>query len=261
MKLTKLSTVTMLALASSVAMANDDSNRQVFTTLAKPAAVGVEVGLLGYGANVAWGVNDSVELQAGWAGVAETEGTLDTSKILDFVNKKDDLELPIPNAQATARLKMSNPYLGVQLRPFKNWLTVGTGVIVPQQSLSLEATTSENKTFSIKGYEHTLEAGDSLKIELENRNKLAPYLTVGVRPNINSRFGISAEVGAAYTGKYDSYVTVTPTANNANTANTASQYTGDQNQYDKLRSDIEDELNNVSLPVFPIVKLGATLRF
>ena len=77
MKAIKLSVVSAAVLLSTSAMANVvtntgatvvDGTRTIFSTLVKPAAVSAEVGTLGYGANIGWAVNDTVELQAGWAG-------------------------------------------------------------------------------------------------------------------------------------------------------------------------------------------------
>ena len=41
-----------------------------------------------------------------------------------------------------------------------------------------------------------------VKVEatVENKNTLAPYLTLGFRPNITNNFGVFGEIGAAYTG-------------------------------------------------------------
>lgn len=248
MKLKHITLMTLVALTSSVAMAE---------TMGKPAAVSVEAGSLGYGANVAWGVNDSVELQAGWNG-AKIDQTADfDSSDLKKLLDKDDVSY---KGKVNFNAKTSTPYLGVQLRPFNNWLTVGTGILVPQQSLDVEAITDTTTDITIAGRKFEIAPGDSVKVNIENRNKLAPYLTVGLRPNINSRFGISAEVGAAYMGKYDSTVTVMPTAENAQKANAAEQ-AGQDNQYKNLSQEIANKLNDVDIPVYPIVKLGATIRF
>ncbi len=42
--------------------------KTLFQTAINPASVSAEVGTLGYGANVAWSMNEKTELQAGWAG-------------------------------------------------------------------------------------------------------------------------------------------------------------------------------------------------
>lgn len=77
MKTLKLSMFGAAVLLSTSAMANIvtdtgatlvDGTRTLFKTATKPAAVSLEVGSLGYGANIAWAANDRVELQAGWAG-------------------------------------------------------------------------------------------------------------------------------------------------------------------------------------------------
>ncbi|OOR88066.1 hypothetical protein B0181_08925 [Moraxella caviae] len=204
-----------------------DGGKTLFKTAVNPAAVSLEVGSLGYGANVAWSVNPTTELQAGWAGgdVTDLFG-VDDLKIGDY--KYDVRESDF-----------SNPYLGVQMRPASNWLTVGAGVIVPDWEI--KATPVENR----KTGEKTGLTAKDVEATIENGNDLAPYLTVGFRPNLNKNWGVFGEVGAAYMGKPD----VTFTTNEANVS-TATQ--------SKIRADIRNE---DLLRWFPIAKVGVTYRF
>ena len=96
-----------------------------FQTAINPAAVSAEVGTLGYGANIAWGLNEKTELQAGWAGgdVADLFGG-------DF--DANDINYDVDS-------DFSNPYLGVQLRPTGNWFTMGAGIIVPDNDIDVRA--------------------------------------------------------------------------------------------------------------------------
>ena len=174
--------------------ANSYSDRTFFQTVTHPAAVSAEVGTLGYGANIGWALNDKTELQAGWAGgdVADLFGG-------DFdangVNYEVDSDF-------------SNPYLGVQLRPAANWFTMGAGIIVPDNDIDVTA----NPNGGVSGYYEVEDIkysadGVTLAGTVEHRNKLAPYLTVGFRPNITNNFGLFGEIGAAYMGKTDATVT------------------------------------------------------
>lgn len=239
-----------LAVASTAAMANTTSDtsgttfggKTVVQTLAKPAAFGVEVGTLGYGANISWGVTESVELQAGWTG-GKLDADVDVGNNDSYINWNKVLGDDWQNYQGNLKVeaKGDNPYLGLQARPFKNAFTVGTGVIVPNQDISATLTTAQGSgTIKANGMEHTIAAGEVVQINAETKNKLAPYLTVGVRPNINSRFGLSAEIGAAYVGGYDVDVKATDAA---------------------LAKDMQDELEGDGLKWYPVAKLGATIRF
>ena len=222
-----------------------DTTRTLFQTATHPAAVSAEVGTLGYGANVAWGLNETTELQAGWAGG-------DIGKLAGGDFDANDVTYDIET-------DFSNPYLGVQLRPAANWFTVGAGVIVPDNEITATAQAKDagpngyypvnGKKFYVGEPNVDLEEGDltnvgSVKADLEHRNKLAPYATIGFRPNINNNWGVFGELGAAYMGKVDANVV----ANGAN---------GDEAEA-RIQQEIESEKY---MEWLPIVKLGATYRF
>lgn len=230
--------------------ANSYSDRTFFQTVTHPAAISAEVGTLGYGANIGWGLNETTELQAGWAGgdVADLFGG-------DF--DANDINYDVDT-------DFSNPYLGVQLRPAANWFTVGAGIIVPDNDIDVRANAEGEGYYSIDGNKFyagnaTLEqslaedfGGDNvgnLEGSIEHRNKLAPYLTVGFRPNITNNFGVFGELGAAYMGKVDANVRYTGEGGNAVAAQDAAL---------QAEKDLEDKS---WLEWLPIVKVGATYRF
>lgn len=228
---------------------NSYSDRTFFQTVTHPAAISAEVGTLGYGANIGWALNDKTELQAGWAGgdVADLFGG-------DF--DANDVNYDVDS-------DFSNPYLGVQLRPTGNWFTMGAGIIVPDNDITATANAEDS---GVNGYypvdgskyfvgtpnadaDYDISRGDltevgSVSADLEHRNKLAPYLTIGFRPNITNNFGLFGELGAAYLGKTTANVNATG-ANGAIAEN-------------QIKKELEDEKY---LEWLPIVKLGATYRF
>lgn len=219
-----------------------------FQTVTHPAAISAEAGTLGYGANMAWGLNDKTEIQAGWAGGDAAElfgGDFDAND----VNYDVDTDF-------------SNPYLGVQLRPMANWFTMGAGIIVPDNEITATANARDagpNGYYPVDGKKYFVgtptngdydaSRGDQLNVgsvsaDLEHRNKLAPYATIGFRPNITNNFGLFGELGAAYMGK----TTATVNATGANGAAAEAQ----------IKKELEDEK---FLEWLPIVKVGATYRF
>ena len=221
------------------------TTKTIFNTLTHPASVSAEVGTLGYGANLGFSLNDKVELQAGWAGgdVADLFGG-------DFdangVNYEVDSDF-------------SNPYMGVQLRPAANWFTMGAGIIVPNNDIDVVA----NPDGGVSGFYEVEDVkydatGVTLAGTLEHRNKLAPYATIGFRPNISNNFGIFGEIGAAYMGKTDA--TVRTNGTSLNVSNSEGQLTGVSSaQVAALaQKELEDE---DYIEWLPIVKLGATYRF
>ncbi|MFZ3076483.1 MAG: hypothetical protein WA114_09950 [Psychrobacter glacincola] len=215
-----------------------------FQTVTHPAAISAEVGTLGYGANVGYALNDKTELQAGWAGgdVADLFGG-------DF--DANDVNYDVET-------DFSNPYLGVQLRPMANWFTVGAGIIVPDNEINVTSNPNGG-VYKVNGKQYNADDVGTLKGSLEHRNTLAPYATIGFRPNITNNFGLFGEIGAAYMGKTDAEVStvggsnafirdengVPTTETSASVANKAEKELEDENYIEWL----------------PIVKVGATYRF
>jgi hypothetical protein len=221
------------------------TTKTLFNTAINPAAVSAEIGTLGYGANIAWSMNETTELQAGWAGG-------DVSDIKDDFDV-DDVEYEIKDAD------FSNPYLGVQMRPAANWFTVGAGIIVPDNDLDVEAR-GEGDIFEIDDESYIASDVGTLAGTVEHRNDLAPYLTVGFRPNISDRWGVFGEIGAAYMGKTDA--TVRAVGNGAERVRYVDGDRIDTVSRDEVAKIAERELEDDNLlEWFPIVKLGATYRF
>lgn len=256
MRLVKLTAITAATLmVSSVAMADNiitdtgsslvDGTRTLFSTAINPAAVSAEVGTLGYGANVAWAVNENTELQAGWAGgdVADLFGG-------DF--DANDVNYDVDS-------DFSNPYLGVQLRPAGNWFTVGAGIIVPDNDIDVTANPDSDDQFAyyqIDDVKYSADDTGVLEGSLEHRNKLAPYGTIGFRPNIGNNWGVFGEIGAAYLGKTDATVTALDPEADVTTED-GSIVSAEDVAY-LAEKELEDE---DYLEWLPIVKIGATYRF
>lgn len=217
--------------------------KTIFNTLTHPASISAEVGTLGYGANVGFSLNDKVELQAGWAGgdVADLFGG-------DF--DANDVNYDVDS-------DFSNPYMGVQLRPAGNWFTMGAGIIVPDNDI--EVTSNPNGgVYKVDGVQYNADDVGVLKGSIDHRNKLAPYATLGFRPNITNNFGVFGEIGAAYLGKTDAEV------RSVGGQAIVRDEKGDATT--KSSSDVaalaQNELEDKNfIEWLPIVKLGATYRF
>lgn len=201
--------------------------RTFFDTVTHPAAISAEVGTLGYGANIGWGLNDKTELVVGWAG-----GDIgDLKDTIDIQDNTFDLETDY-----------SNPYIGVNLRPASNWFTVGLGTIFQDNKTTLKSSNAQGVKIGnndVLGYSGNLEA------TVENKNTMAPYLTLGFRPNITNNFGVFGEIGAAYTGGQKV---------------TEAKQNGENNPF--LASDLQKDIDDEDLADWmPIAKLGLTYRF
>lgn len=221
------------------------TTRTIFDTVVHPAAVSAEIGTLGYGANIAWGLNDTTELTAGWNGFSD-DGNKDLDASDSWINWGKALGDGWGNFEGDMKYDadFSNPYLGVNLRPWATNFTVGTGIIVPDNELKASLTPNQGSVANVKidGKRYEVQADETVNVKVENRNTLAPYLTIGYHPNIDQKWGLFGELGAAYMGKMDAKVDVN----------------GDPNTdlAKAAKKDIED--NDVW---YPIVKAGLTYRF
>lgn len=219
-----------------------------FQTVTHPAAISAEVGTLGYGANIGWALNDKTELQAGWAGgdVADLFGG-------DF--DANDVNYDVDS-------DFSNPYLGVQLRPMANWFTMGAGIIVPDNSFDVTANPNGG-VYKVNGVKYNADDVGVLKGSMDHRNKLAPYATIGFRPNITNNFGLFGEIGAAYMGQTDANVTASKSGpvrveDGVNPGGTVVPGLTPGQVANLAKNELEDK---DWLEWMPIVKVGATYRF
>lgn len=259
MKTLKLAALTSAVLFSGTAMANVvtnaghtivDSGKAVFTTLAKPGAVNAEIGTLGYGASIAWSANESTEVVVGWNGGSFDVDT-DIGGSDSIINWKKVLGNEWDDYRGSLKLDgdYSNPYVGVNLRPWKNRFTVGTGVIFQDNKLDATLTAQQGRA-TIKIDDKKEMVDGNINVKVESGNTLAPYLTLGVKPNINSnsRVGFFGEVGAAYTGKWKTKV-------NLDNAVVQSQNKAE------FQANLEKTIIDNNPTWYPIVKVGATYRF
>lgn len=197
-----------------------------FETVTHPAAISAEVGTLGYGANIGWALNDKTELVAGWTGG-------------DVGNLKDNID--VGDNTYELETDFSNPYLGVQMRPMSNWFTVGAGTIFPNNEITLSSTGA--KTIKVDGVNYV--TTNNVSATAENKNDIAPYLTIGFRPNLTNNFGVFGEVGAAYTGGMKV---------------TSAKIDGIERS--DFRESIQQDINDEDISDWmPIAKVGVTYRF
>lgn len=263
-----------------------EGTKTFFNKATKPGAISAEVGTLGYGGHITWGVNEKIDLVAGWNG-GKTDFDVDIGDPDSIINWKKVLDDKMKDYTANLEFKadMNNPYLGVRLRPWGNNFNIGTGVILNDNTFSatLKNTTSvkyeapKDITFTVpedikyeyagKTYEFkageviTYKKGDdievpadaSISVSSEQRNSVAPYLTIGFAPSTNKRWGFFGEVGVAYTGnlKTDVNYSIPEVLKNTPT----------EHDVKEIAEDIRKEVRDANVKFQPIVKAGVTVRF
>lgn len=279
MKMLKLTAVSAAVLLSSHAMANVvtdtghmviggvkstgvavvNSGKAVVKTFSNPGAVSLEVGTLGYGANISWAANETTEVVAGWTG-----GSFDTDVDIggndSIINWKKVLGDEYKDHSGTLNIDadFSNPYIGVQVRPFSNRFAVGTGVIFQDNELNVTLKPGDKALSSVKINGVNYDVNGDIHVKAESGRDLAPYLTVGFKPNSDRRFGMFGEIGAAYSGKWKTSVDVQPKGeilkNGVVQANVEAAVA-------ELEEKLQDKISDNNTQWYPIVKLGATYRF
>ena len=128
----------------------------------------------------------------------------------------------------------------MNLRAGSNWFTVGLGNIVQDNETTLKA---DNANLKIGNNNNTYNG--KVEATVENKNTLAPYLTLGFRPNITNNFGVFGEIGAAYTGGQKV---------------TEAKYNSDDSS--ALKGDLQQDIDDEDLADWmPIAKLGLTYRY
>lgn len=243
MKLIKSSTTIALLLTSGSILAGNiavtDTNALI------PNAVSAEVGSFGYGGNVTWYANDTVDLQVGYNGG----------------NIISDVDVDVEELTFTGETDFSSPYIGLQLRPMQNWFTVGTGVIYTDgNSITATAKPKANVEFEYNGKKYKADSTDAqIDTSIELENTLSPYLTIGFHPKMNNKFGVFGDIGLAYTGGLNTDVKARGsfTKDGSSTALTQSQI---EELESDARKEIEDTLSGNDR-FYPVLKLGATYNF
>lgn len=249
-----------------------EGTKTFFKKATHPAAISAEIGTLGYGGNIAWGVNEKTELVAGWNGGKpsfDVDINIDTNSDDSYINWKKVLndagakQLQSFNGTFKIDGKINNPYLGVNLRPLSNAFTIGTGVIYQDNKIKASLSPNKNSTFPVTydGKTYTISSDAGLEYNLEDKNSLVPYLTVGFRPNIGKRFGLFGEIGAAYSGGYKSSARVTGNRNVTIKGNGVNTTQSADEIVKELENKLNGELKGNGLKWYPIAKVGATIRF
>ncbi len=208
----------------------------------KPASVSAEVGSLGYGAKVAWDVNDTTELQVGING----------GDVTDMIPCNCEKQRQISDVM-------------------KNALTVGAGVMhVGSDKLNFVSTKTANDRKVVAGKknrQYTVKGGAKVEGTIKFENSFAPYLTVGVHPNKDKKVSVFGEVGAVYVGGVKTDVTTKGKylVNGQEVKSNDPKYANEIAQLeDDLRQEVKDRVDrNVRSKdkFYPVAKVGATVRF
>lgn len=236
MKTLRVLALAALASSATLAMADEqvitEEGVATFSTF-KPAQVRAEVGTTGYGGAISWSVNPYTAVTLGYNG-----GDLSWSDDVKVNGSTYDIDMDNKTA-----------YLNAEIRPFKNWFYVATGVAYLDNTYDLTRNVSNGRSFEVN--KNGFVANGDVKIagKMDYNNTFAPYLGLGFSPAITNRWGVFGEVGAYYTGNPD--VTLTATGN----------ATGGNNLQDAVNAEAKKLENDSKYQWLPVAKLGVSYRF
>lgn len=235
-----------------------EGTKTFFKKATHPAGISAEVGTMGYGGNIAWGVNEKTDLVAGWnGGKLDFDVDIDNDSIINW-NKVLDDKMKDFKGNIAFKADMNNPYLGVKLRPWGNSFNVNTGVILNDNKFTADFTNKTQYEYEIRNQKINVAPDARISVEAEQKNSLAPYLTVGFSPSINKRWGLFSEVGVAYTGDLKTTVThdvAVPTGTSGVVADKM------RSDVARVANDVRNEIQKANVKIHPIVKAGITVRF
>ncbi len=240
-----LALTTAVAAISNAAFAADqvvvtDQGVATFSVF-KPASVRLEVGTTGYGAAVSYSVNPMVGLTFGYDG-----GKL---------NYKDKYST---DREWKADFDMKNAYVTTTYRPTGGMFGIDAGVY--WQDTNVTANTSSNMAgdhLVIGGQQFTNVTGVPITAQVTGkwRNQIAPFLGLSISPSITDRFGLFAQVGAIWQGKFEAKATTNSPSSRSDNLQTNLQTALNQEVLNKFRAD------NEKYSFLPVAKLGLQLRF
>ena len=186
--------------------------------------VGVRVGTLGLGADVAFAMSPNVQLRGG-VGIQPVNPTFTISDI-----------------QYTVNLPSSFINVGLDLFPTGGGFRVGGGVLYKPDDTSIGGTLSGAVDIGGRSYPGS-DVGTL--IGAVSSKSMAPYVMIGFGKHASRGIGLFLDVGAAFVGEQ----TLTLTANGL--VASGAQFKAD---LESQRMDTEDSLNK--LKIYPMVNLG-----
>lgn len=195
----------------------------------KPFSARVEGGTTGYGAAIVYDANPMTSLVVGYNG-----GEVSWSDDLSIHGTKYDLEQD-----------NSNAYVNIEVRPLTNasWLHLAFGVGYNDNEYKLHA--HENGGIKLDGTHYpTL---TDLRGKASYDSDIAPYVGVGINPQLTKNIGLFGQVGAYYTGNPTVNLVTNPGASLAARA-----------EVEKQEREIADDGHFEWLPV---AKVGLSFRF
>ena len=208
-----------------------------------PVSVRAEVGTTGYGGAISYRVNPYVGVTLGYNG-----GDISWSDDLSINGSKYDLDMD-----------NNLTYLNAELYPWgaseslARSLYVAAGVAYIDNEYKLDRRISQGRNFTINKTDFNADSNIHLKGDMKYDNDIAPYVGVGIAPQVYKNIGVFGEVGAYYTGN------PTATLQNVN-GGTATNGSG-ASLNDEIAKEERNIENKSKYEWMPVAKVGVSFKF
>lgn len=245
MKTLRILAVSAAVMTASHAFAADESiSSQVSSFFAplgtaefyKPFSVRAEVGSLGYGGAVAYDVDPITTLVVGYNGGDSTD-ILGHTYRWDGVKYKTDID-------------SNNTYLNLEIHPIPQarWVNLAFGVAYIDDQYAFHQK-SHNGFINVnnKYFDAT---NSNVRGKLSYRDNVAPFLGLGVTPQLTKNIGLFAQVGAYLTGHPDANLQSNEVINDKG-----------QSLNKALRETQHNIRSNDQYNFLPEAKMGLTLHY
>lgn len=209
-----------------------------------PVGARAEVGTTGYGGALLWQANPYVGLALGYNG-----GDISWSDDLKVNGSKYDLDMDNKTAYLNAEIR---PW-GTSANNFVNSLYVATGVGYLDNDYALDRRVSQGRNFTVNNTDFNATSDVHIAGKMRYKDDIAPYVGVGIAPQVYKNIGVFGEVGAYYTGN------PTATLQNVN-GGTASNGSG-ANLDDEIAKEQANIRDKSRYEWMPVAKVGVSFKF
>ena len=215
-----------------------------FPSYLDPVSVRAEVGTTGYGGAISYRVNPYVSLSLGYNG-----GDISWSDDLKVNGSKYDVDMDNKTAYLNAEIR---PW-GTSANNFANSVYVATGVGYLDNDYALDRRVSQGRNFSVNNTDFNATSDVHIAGKMRYKDDIAPYLGVGIAPQVYKNIGVFGEVGAYYTGN------PAATLQNVN-GGTASNGSG-ANLNDEIAKEEGKIQDKSRYEWMPVAKVGVSFKF
>jgi hypothetical protein len=208
------------------------------STASHAAAVAVRGGTFGYGADLDFGLTETINLRLGY-------NTFSLNRTVDDTDVTYDGKLKISSASAI-----------FDWFAFHGGFHLSAGAVQQGPKIDITGVPSGSGTYELNGHTYTASEIGSIKGSIKVGDSAAPYVGIGWGNTVDAgnRFTFLFDIGAIHTGKVKTSLDVT--CNASLPPMTCTQLQSDANAE---KTDLDNKVTGYEW--YPVVALGFAVRF